>query len=64
MIYRKTLALIAISAAALAVPLSASAQEERAATMLSLLELHVKAGHDDDFRAGIAAWKECSTDTA
>jgi hypothetical protein len=57
--YRKRLALIAISAAALAVPFTASAQEEPAGHMLSLLELHVKAGHDDDFRAGIAAWKEC-----
>lgn len=57
--YRKRLALIAISAVALAVPLTASAQEEPAEYMLSLLELHVKGGHDSDFRAGIAAWKEC-----
>ncbi len=57
--YRKRLALIAISAAALAVPFAASAQEETATRMLSLIELHVKAGHDDDFTAGIAAWKEC-----
>lgn len=57
--YRKRLALIAISAAALAVPLTASAQEEPAGHMLSLLEIHVKGGHDSDFRAGIAAWKEC-----
>ena len=57
--YRKRLALIAISAAALAIPFTASAQEESSGHMLSLLEIHVKAGHEDDFRAGIAAWKEC-----
>jgi hypothetical protein len=57
--YRKRLALIAISAAALAVPFAANAQEETSGHMLSLIELHVKAGHEDDFRAGIAAWKEC-----
>ena len=57
--YRKRLALIAISAAALAIPFTASAQEESSGQMLSLLEIHVKAGHEDDFRAGIAAWKEC-----
>jgi len=57
--YRKRLALIAISAVALAVPFTATAQEEPADQMLSLLELQVKAGHDSDFRAGIAAWKEC-----
>jgi hypothetical protein len=57
--YRKRLALVAISAVALAVPFTAAAQEEPANQMLSLLELQVKAGHDSDFRAGIAAWKEC-----
>lgn len=57
--YRKRLALIAISAAALVVPFTASAQEEPAGHMLSLIELNVKAGHDEDLRAGIAAWKAC-----
>jgi len=57
--YRKRLALIAIGATALAVPFTASAQEEPSGHMLSLLELNDKAGHDSDFRAGIAAWKEC-----
>lgn len=57
--YKKRLALIAISAAALAVPFTAGAQEEPADQLLSMLEMKVKAGHDSDFRAGIAAWKEC-----
>jgi hypothetical protein len=57
--YRKRVALVAISAVALAVPFTAAAQEEAANQMLSLLELQVKAGHDSDLRAGIAAWKEC-----
>jgi len=57
--YRKRLALIVISAASLTVPFAASAQEESETRMLSLLEMHVKAGHNEDFTAGIAAWKEC-----
>lgn len=57
--YRKRLALIAISAVALTVPLTAAAQEEPAEQLLSILALQVKAGHDSDFTAGIAAWKEC-----
>jgi len=57
--YRKRLALIAISATALAVPFTAAAQEEPADPLLSMIELKVKAGHDSDFRAGLAAWKEC-----
>lgn len=59
MSYRKTLALIAISAAALCASSAATAQEESEGFMLSIVELHVKAGHDDEFRAGIDAWKKC-----
>lgn len=58
--YRKRIALIAISAAALCTSATATAQEEEASSfMLSMIELHVKGGHDDQFRAGIAAWKAC-----
>jgi len=58
--YRKNLALIALSATALCASANATAQEEEASTfMLSMLELHVKGGHDSDFRDGIKAWKEC-----
>jgi len=57
--YRKRLALIAIGAAVLATPLTATAQEEPAGHMLSLFEFHVKGGHDSEFREGVAAWKKC-----
>ena len=57
--YRKRLALIAISATALAAPFTAAAQEEPAGQLLSIVEMKVKAGHEAEFRAGIAAWKAC-----
>ncbi|NGP52890.1 hypothetical protein [Thioalkalivibrio sp. XN8] len=56
---RKRIALTFVSAMALCAASIATAQEEAESHMLSILEIQVKAGHDSDFRAGLAAWKEC-----
>lgn len=57
--YRKKLALATVGALALCFSSASMAEEAPEKHMLSILEIHVKAGHDSDFRAGIAAWKEC-----
>jgi hypothetical protein len=56
--FTKRVALAVLSATFLSVPLTTTAQEP-AGHLLSIFELHVKAGHNEQLRAGIAAWKEC-----
>jgi hypothetical protein len=54
----KRVALALLSAAVLSLPATTTAQEP-AGHLLSIFEMHVKAGHNDQLKAGIAAWKEC-----
>jgi len=56
--FKKRLALALLSAAVLSLPATTTAQEP-AGHLLSTFQFHVKAGHNDQFKAGIAAWKEC-----
>jgi hypothetical protein len=56
--FTKRVALALLSATILSVPVTTTAQEPTG-HLLSIFEMHVKAGHNDPFQAGIAAWKEC-----
>lgn len=56
--FKARLALALLSAAVLSLPVTTTAQEP-AGHLLSIFEMHVKAGHNDQLKAGIAAWKEC-----
>jgi hypothetical protein len=54
----KRIALALLSTTLLSLPVTTTAQEP-AGHLLSIFEMHVKAGHNDQLKAGIAAWKEC-----
>jgi hypothetical protein len=56
--FKKRLALALLSAAVLSLSATTTAQEP-AGQLIQLFEFHVKTGHNDQFRAGVAAWKEC-----
>ena len=56
--FKRRTALALLSAAFLSFSVSTTAEEPNG-HLLSNFEMHVKAGHDDEFRAGIAEWKEC-----
>lgn len=56
--FTKCMALALLSAAVLSLPATTTAQEPTS-HLLSIFEMHVKAGHNDQLKAGIAAWKEC-----
>ena len=56
--FTKRVALALLSAAVLSLPATTTAQEP-AGQLLSIFEMHVKAGHNDQFQAGVTAWKEC-----
>jgi hypothetical protein len=47
-----------LSATVLSLPATTTAQEP-AGHLLQIFEMHVQAGHNDQLKAGIAAWKEC-----
>lgn len=56
--FTQRVALALLSATILSLPVTTTAQEPPG-HLLSIFEMHVKAGHHDPFQAGIAAWKEC-----
>jgi hypothetical protein len=56
--FTKRMALALLSATVLSLPATTKAQEP-AGHLLSIFEMHVKAGHNDQLKAGIAAWKAC-----
>lgn len=56
--HTKRMALALLSALFLSLPTTTTAQEP-AGHLLSIFEMHVQAGHNDPFKAGIAAWKAC-----
>ncbi len=56
--FARRLALIALSATALSLSATTTAQEP-AGHLLQMFEFHVQSGHNDQFKAGVTAWKEC-----
>jgi hypothetical protein len=56
--FTKRVALALLGATVLSLPATTTAQEP-AGHLLSIFEMHVKSGHNDQFQAGITAWKEC-----
>jgi hypothetical protein len=56
--FTKCIALALLSTTLLSMPATTTAQEP-AGHLLSIFEMHVKAGHNDQLKAGIAAWKQC-----
>jgi hypothetical protein len=56
--FTKRMALALLSATLLSLPATTSAQEP-AGHLLQIFEMHVQAGHNEQLKAGIAAWKEC-----
>jgi len=56
--FTKRMALALLSATVLSLPATTTAQEP-AGHLLQMFEFHVQSGHNDQFKAGVAAWKEC-----